>query len=205
MARAGLCSRPSAHPRRPVGLAPNPATIGDAAAHLHQTVEAAPRGPWSGPAIRAQADIDQAGPEGTPKIEPITEAIERAWAVAMHDHIAVRQQRFEPGAISGLPQIKTGAILTERDLRHHAGFIPIGRIDPQHAGTEAGEKTGRNRAGQNPGQIKHFDAGQRTGRCGLPVIGAMISRSALQELPTNRTLLHGWPTMFRNRARPDMR
>lgn len=150
---------------------PHAPSFGNAAAHLHQAVEAASFAPWAGPAIGIQADVHQPRCDGAAHVGTETQAFQGIGPIAVDQNVGAGEQRLETLATCRLAQVQPRALLAQGDFRHHAGLIPVRRVDAQYLGTEAGEQSGGDRAGQYTGQIQHPQAGQRAFAIDLDVQG----------------------------------
>jgi len=83
--------------------------VGDAAAHLKQTVKAAPKLPWSAPAIGVQGNIDQAGIKGASRLASKSQMIKCVRAITMNQNIRLSQKRAKQVPIMIFVQIKSCA------------------------------------------------------------------------------------------------
>ena len=142
----------------------------DAAAHLHEAVEAAPRVPRTGPPVGVEAHVDETGPQRPSRVRRRAPS-----ARARRTGIRARARRRRATAARaardhGGCRVEARAALAERDLRDDAGLVPVGRIDAQHVGAEAGQEARRDRAREHAREIEHADARQRpVGRAGRRV------------------------------------
>lgn len=149
---------------RPVRARHPHAVFGNAAAHLDETVKAAPIDAGSGPAIGIERNIDQSRVEPAQLFRIITQTGEGIGTISVQQDIGACQKVFEGGTTVPGCQIQHRAAFAKRDLRHDARLLPIGRIDAQHLGAIACEKPAGDRTGKDPRQIENPDAVQRTRR-----------------------------------------
>ena len=153
--------------RRSVARGCDHAGMGDARAHLHEAVESAPAGPRPGPPVGIEADVDQAGPGSPTGGEAEPQPLQGTRTVAVDQYVGGVQEPEEPltSAVGG--QVQEGAALPDRHLGDDSGLVPPRRVDAQDLGPPSGQQAGGHRAGQDPGQVEHPHAGQRTGRVDL--------------------------------------
>ena len=162
--------------RRLVRVLPALPGLGDAAAHLHQAVEATAVLPRAAPAVGVEADVDQPRRQLPPALGAEAEVFQRVGTVAVHEDVGVLQQVFKHHAICRLLQIQPRAAFAKGHVRDNARFVPGRRIDAQHIGAETGKETAGSGAGKHAGQVQHLEAGQRPRCRALPGVGVFILR-----------------------------
>ncbi|MNE43539.1 hypothetical protein D3C80_1377200 [compost metagenome] len=141
-------------------MLPVHAGLSDAAAHLHQAVEAPTMLPRAAPAVGIEADVDQARGEFLPLAGAVTEAFQGVGTVAMQQDIGLLEQVFKYLALAAVVQVQARAAFAEGDFRNYTGFVPVRWIDAQHIGAQAREESAGNGAGQHAGQVQYLDARQ---------------------------------------------
>ncbi len=114
--------------------------LGDAARHLHEAVEAAPTRPRAGVPVGVERDVDESGPGVSAHLLAEPEVLERVGAVAVHDDVAAAQQLDEPAQAVRVARVEARRPLAERHVGNERGFLPVGRVDAQHVGAEAGQQ-----------------------------------------------------------------
>src|SRR5215470_9285294 len=126
--------------------------MGYTGTHLHKTVEPTAPGPWSGPAIGVEADLDQFWIELLTFISAKSKRLERARTVAVHQNVRSFQELEKPFAVIGVTQIKPRTALADGHLGDDPWLIPIWRIDTPNICATVGQKSRRDRARKNPRQ-----------------------------------------------------
>ena len=156
-----------ARQRLRTGRAGHPLALGgDAAAHLHQAVEATPAGPRPVPAVarrggRSTRDGLSAAsrPSSKPRRpsasgrSPPTSTSASATRAAKRS----RRRRARSSAAQRLPAVVSGSSAPTS--------CEAGRVDAQHVGAVGGQEARRRRAGDHPSEVEDADAVEWPLRC----------------------------------------
>lgn len=78
-----------------IRLLPLHAGVGDAAAHLHQAVEAPAIAPRAAPAVGVEADVDQAGGELLQCARVVTQLLQCIGPITVKQNVGILEQTFE--------------------------------------------------------------------------------------------------------------
>lgn len=71
----------------------------------------------------------------------VAQPFQRGGTVAVHQHVSLRQQVVEHGAIMRPSQVEAHAAFAKRDFRDDTGLVPVRRIDTQDVGAELNAST----------------------------------------------------------------
>src|SRR5262249_18810670 len=87
--------------------------IGDAAHHLHETVESPAPRPWSRRAVGREPADDESGSQREQSLRGIAETAQGSGPITVDDHIRGRDEALEGSPPRGVPQIEQRAPLAE--------------------------------------------------------------------------------------------
>ncbi|MCY1432990.1 hypothetical protein D9M71_490080 [compost metagenome] len=153
------------------------ARVSDAAAHLHQAVEAAAVLPRAAPAIGIEAHVDQARDSLLAFGGTIAQTLQGIGAVTVEHDVGVLEQAFEYQSIGFIVQIQACATFAQCHFRHYARLVPGGWVDAQDISAQAGEKAAGDGASEHAGQVQYLDSGQWLRHrplpgCAVPVVAS---------------------------------
>ena len=90
--------------------------------------------------------------------------VERARSQARDEHVRGGEEPFERGAVGRFGQIEHGPPLPDRRFRQNRRhLLEATRIDPQHIGAVGGQEPGRDRPGDDAGEVKNAEPAIRPG------------------------------------------
>ena len=184
----------------------------DPAHRLRHDVEGRPVGIGTGARTRiaeaAHGGIDQAGVELGQALVGQTQALHRAGAEILHQHIGLLDQAADDGLAGRGLEVDGNALLVAVDAlvvtaevtclvvgkvrRRAAGHVAPGRLHLDHLGALVGKQHGAEGSGQHLRQVDHPQSGQRA-----PALGAQLSAQWLRRLISTRrspskTTLSSW-------------
>ena len=125
---------------------------GNAAAHLHETVEAPPPGPWSSPAVSVERHVDHAVADARPQGGAIGRCCPgRRVGRPFTEEVGVREQAGQKRASYGSAGIKPGIVLAQRHFVRYAWLVPARRVNAEHVSAKASQGRGYIRDRQTRG------------------------------------------------------